>query len=460
MDSQGTGKGIRSSRSAIRDQNALLGAADEASDAAPEFIILSSAESVLQSDLKEDTLIQINGRAYHVDTPPIVGICLDGTDPAYLEAAAPCMPFLTEMSERGARSLAHSVIPSFTNPNNLAIATGVPPEVNGICGNYYYNESTGEEVMMNSPNFLRCQTIFSAVARAGRKVGVVTTKEKLRPLLGKDLQGICFSVEKAGSEVFAAQGIGILQEVRDGVVPGIYDPDASIYCLEAGAELLNSGLADFLYLSTTDFVQHKHAPGDPVAQKFYSEVDRVLRKLDAAGAIVVVTADHGMNSKTHDDGSPCVQFLETQLHEAGFSDALVILPITDPYVVHHGALGSYATVYLNRSSVEDVKQVLRRIVGVELVLFREEAHRRFQLPADRIGDLIVLSGKNTVLGRTPSWHDLSAVSKNLRSHGGLHEMEVPFIINRPLLPAYADRLAAGNVRNYDLYDFACNGVRS
>jgi phosphonoacetate hydrolase len=370
------------------------------------------------------------------------------------------MPFLAEMSDRGARCIADSVVPSFTNPNNIAIATGVPAEVNGICGNYYYNESTGEEVMMNSPEFLRCQTIFSAVARAGRKVGIITTKEKLRLLLGKDLQGICFSVENAGPGVFAEQGIEVLQEVRDGVVPGIYYPDASIYCLEAGAELLSCRLADFLYLSTTDFVQHKYAPGDPVAQKFYRDVDGVLRKLDAAGAIVVVTADHGMNSKTHPDGSPCVQFLETQLHEAGFSDASVILPITDPYVVHHGALGSYATVYLNGSSVEDVKKMLQRIAGVELVLLREEAHRRFQLPPDRIGELIVLSGENTVLGRTPSWHDLSAVSKNLRSHGGLHETKVPFIINRPLLPAYADKLAAGNVRNYDLYDFACNGVRS
>lgn len=409
---------------------------------------------------KENKLIEVNGRKYRLDTPPIIGICLDGTDPTYLEAALPCMPFLAAMTQRGAHGIANSVIPSFTNPNNIAIATGVPSEINGICGNYYYNEDTGEEVMMNSPEFLRCPTVFAAAARAGRKVAVVTTKDKLRLLLGNGLEGICFSVEKAGPQVFTEQGIEALEHVRGGVVPGIYDPDASIYCLEAGAELLSRGLADFLYLSTTDFVQHKYAPGEPLAQKFYRDVDNVLCLLDAAGAVVAVTADHGMNAKTLPDGSPRVQFLETVLHEAGFSDVSVILPITDPYVVHHGALGSYATVYLRGSSVEDVKQVLQRVAGVELVLLREEAHRRFHLPPDRIGELIVLADKDTALGRTPSWHNLLAVSKNLRSHGGLHEMKVPFIINRLLLPAYADKLSAGNVRNYDLYDFACNGVRN
>lgn len=404
--------------------------------------------------------MDVNGREYRLDTPPIVGICLDGTDPAYLEAAKPCMPFLAEMSARGASGFAASAIPSFTNPNNIAIATGVASEVNGICGNYYYNPETGEEVMMNSPDFLRCPTIFAAAARSGRKVAVVTAKEKLRLLLGNDLRGICFSVEKAGPEVFAEQGIEALQHLRDGSVPGIYDPEASIYCLEAGAELLRLGLADFLYLSTTDFVQHKYAPGEPVAQSFYSAVDRVLQQLDALGAIVALTADHGMNAKTLPDGSPCVQFLESQLHESGFKDASVILPITDPYTVHHGALGSYATVYLVTSNAEEVKEVVGRVPGVELVLTREEACDRFQLPADRIGDLVVLADKDTVIGRTLSWHDLSAVSRNLRSHGGLHEARVPFILNRPLQPAYADKLASGRIRNYDLFDFACNGVRS
>jgi phosphonoacetate hydrolase len=405
-------------------------------------------------------LIEVNGRAYRVDTPPIVGVCLDGTDPAYLEAAAACMPFLEEMKKRGACGLATSAIPSFTNPNNIAIATGVPSAINGICGNYYYDQQTGEEAMMNSPEFLRCPTLFAAVANAGRNVAVVTAKEKLRLLLGNGLKGICFSVEKAGPTVFAEQNIKALGALRDGKVPGIYDPEASIYCLEAGAGLLSHGLADFLYLSTTDFVQHKYAPGEPVAQKFYSDVDRILRQLDAAGATLAVTADHGMNAKTLPDGSPCVQFLEEQLHRAGFGDAVVILPITDPYVVHHGALGSYATIYLKGSDVNTVKAALEKTPGVELVLTREEARRRFDLPEDRIGDLVALGDQTTVLGRTPAWHDLSAVKENLRSHGGLHESRVPFLLNRPLLPEYAQKLAAGQVRNYDLYDFALNGVRS
>ena len=231
-----------------------------------------------------------------------------------------------------------------------------------------------------------------------------------------------------------------------------------MYCIEAGARLLARYDLDLLYLSTTDFVQHKWAPGEPEANAFYARLDRFIGALDAQDIILGITADHGMNAKTNADGAPKVQFIETQLVAAGIAEARVILPITDPYVVHHGALGSYATVYLDDAHTARATAILRAMPGVEQVLSREQAAATYQLPPDRIGELVVLADQDTVLGRTPDWHELADVAEGLRSHGGLHEGVVPMICNRPLTDQYAELLASGRARNWDLFDFLCNGV--
>ncbi len=397
--------------------------------------------------------ITVNGRCYEVPRQPVVGVCIDGCDPAYLEAAADVMPELARLAADGVRGTARTVVPSFTNPNNAAIATGAPPEVNGIPGNYYYDRDSGEEVMMNDPRWLRCPTVLAGFARAGADVAVVTAKDKLLAFLSQGLPGRCvrLSVEKAGEDVAGLVGRP---------APGIYDPEASVYCLEAGARLLERGGGPLVtYLSTTDFVQHRFAPDDPEARAFHARLDAVLGRLHRAGAVVAVTADHGMNAKTRPDGSPKVEYLESLLKEAGVPEARVILPITDPYVVHHGALGSYATVYVEPGSLDRASGVLRGVPGVEAVHTRAEAAALYQLPPDRIGDLVVLADRGTVLGRTPDWHDLSHVAEGLRSHGGLHEATVPFVVNRPLRGDTAEALERGELRNYDLFHVLCNGLR-
>jgi phosphonoacetate hydrolase len=403
-------------------------------------------------------LITVNGRRYRTRGVPVVGICLDGTDPSYLEAATSVMPNVSAMAAKGSHGVARSVIPSFTNPNNVAMATGVPPSVNGICGNYYYDQVTGAEVMMNHPKYLRCPTIFSAFAEAGVPVAVVTAKDKLRLLLGHDLKGICFSVEGAHKGVLPPGVQRIIEKIGK-PAPDIYDPEISVYCIEAGVHLLETENIALAYLTTTDFVQHKNKPGSAEANAFYARLDYCIGRLDQLGVIVAITADHGMNDKVNPDGSPKVQFLETLLVDAGFLEARVILPINDPYVVHHGALGSYATVYLGKGSIDQARGLLQEIPGVELVLARSEAAERFQLPVDRIGEFVVLADRSTTLGRTPFWHDLSVVESGLRSHGGLHEQYVPFIFNRRLDQEYARKLAAGEANNFDLFDFAFNGVQ-
>ena len=404
--------------------------------------------------------ITANGRSYRMPRQPVVGVCIDGCDPAYLEAAAHVMPELARLAADGVRGTARTAVPSFTNPNNASIATGAPPAVHGIPGNYYYDRESGEEVMMNDPRWLRCPTVLSAFAGAGAEVAVVTAKDKLLAFLSRGLPGRCvrLSVEKAGEATLEANGLEDVAGLVGGPAPGIYDPEASVYCLEAGACLLERGGPLVTYLSTTDYVQHRYAPEDPEALAFHARLDAVLGRLHRAGAVVAVTADHGMNAKTRPDGSPKVEYLESLLRQEGVAGARVILPITDPYVVHHGALGSYATVYVEPESLERAARVLRGVPGVEAVHTREEAAGLYELPPDRIGDLVVLADGGTVLGRTPEWHDLSHVSEGLRSHGGLHEATVPFVVNRPLRGETAEALERGELRNYDLFQVLCNGV--
>jgi phosphonoacetate hydrolase len=404
-------------------------------------------------------MIAVNGRDYRERQEPVVGVCLDGCAPEYLDASADLMPNLEQIRRKGCYGLVRTVIPSFTNPNNVAIVTGVPPRVNGICGNYYYDPDTDEEVLMNEPRFLRAPTLLAAFSEAGRAVAAVTVKDKLRLLLAEGLEeGICFSVEDPDAPTGVGQGIDDVAGLADRPWPDVYDPEASICCLECGVRILEARQVDLMYLSTTDYVQHKYCPDSPDARRYFARVDGVLGALDSRGVILGITADHGMNSKVRPDGTPKVEFLETRLREAGIS-ARVILPITDPYLVHHGGLGSYATIYLDEQDVARSAGLLREVPGVDLVLTRAEAVERFALPGEGIGELVVLADRGTVLGRTPGWHDLSAVTSGLRSHGGLHEAVVPMILNRPVSSGHARRLASGEAQNLDLFDFLFNGAR-
>ena len=403
--------------------------------------------------------VQANGRAYPWPRVPAIAICLDGCEPAYLDEAirAGLMPALVKIRDKGTVRFAHSVIPSFTNPNNLSIATGRPPSVHGICGNYLYNPETGEEVMMNDPKFLRAPTVFQAFYDAGAKVAVVTAKDKLRALLGKGLKfddgrALCFSAEKSDTTTLAEHGIDNASTHFGLAVPEVYSAELSEFVFAAGVQLLKEFRPDVMYLTTTDYVQHKYAPGVRQANAFYAMFDKYLAELDALGAAIVVTADHGMKPKHHADGSPNVVYVQDLLDEwLGKDAARVILPITDPYVVHHGALGSFATAYLPKGADrEAVMAKLGKIEGITLVLGREEGCARFELPEDRMGDIILISGENKTIGTSEHRHDLAALDEPLRSHGGLTEQEVPFIVNR-VLPDLPD---APELRNFDAFFYA------
>jgi len=219
--------------------------------------------------------------------------------------------------------------------------------------------------MMNDPKFLRAETILAAFSVLGAKVAVVTAKDKLRKLLGKGMIGICFSAEKANETTVAEHGIDNTLAYVGRPLPSVYSADLSEFVFAAGVKLLKERRPEIMYLSTTDYVQHKAAPGSPDANSFYRMMDGYLAQLDAEGATIVLTADHGMNDKHKADGTPNVIYLQDLLDGwIGDGKARVILPITDPYVVHHGALGSFATVYVD----QNVKARLVNFSSDEVVL--------------------------------------------------------------------------------------------
>src|SRR5215475_12365329 len=328
--------------------------------------------------------LTINGRSYAWPKQPVVVICVDGSEPDYTERAmaAGAMPWLASALTRGSERIADCVIPSFTNPNNLSIVTGVPPAVHGIAGNFFYDRDADAEVMMNDPRYLLCGTFLAAFSQAGAKVAVVTAKDKLRKLLGHRMEGIWSSSEKANQASEAENGIAGVLGLVGKPVPSVYSADLSEFVFAAGVKLMATRRPDIIYLSTTDYIQHKHAPGTAEANRFYGMMDRYLRELDAMGAVIAITADHGMNGKTDGEGRPNVIYLQDLLDEwLGPGKSRVILPITDPYVVHHGALGSYATVYLPAQVSAGALAVrIAALRGIELVLTRAEAASRFELP--------------------------------------------------------------------------------
>jgi len=410
-------------------------------------------------------MIEVNGRAYAKPKRPTVVVCLDGCDPRYLNFgnAAEVFTNISRMMRDGFSALADAAMPTFTNPNNVSIVTGAPPVVHGISGNYYLDRATGEEIMIVDASPMRATTILAEMSRVGVRVAAVTAKDKLRKMLGHRMAGgICFSSEKAGSATLAENGIENVEALVGRPAPDMYSPDLSLFVLDAGIKLLEQGRADLLYLSLSDLVQHAHGPGEREADAFHGAVDAKVGRLAELGAIVGLIADHGMNDKINPDGTPRVVFLEEELNRHFGTNAVrVICPITDPFVKHHGALGSFVRVYLRaRLQLADAMEVAAAIPGIALVLDGKSAAGRYEMPLDREGDFVAIGDTHSVIGSSRAEHDLAGLNGHrLRSHGGLSEQIVPFILSHPINQSYRTLAEARRLRNFDIFDFALNGVQ-
>ena len=410
--------------------------------------------------------LSINNREYpSILNQTSIVICLDGSQKEYIDEASKLnlTPNLDDIIQKGENLMAHSAIPSFTNPNNISIVTGQPSSVHGICGNFFYTPETGKEVMMNDPQYLRAPTIFEKFYQAGAKIALVTAKDKLRTLLSNGLKfnegrTICFSAEKSDQATKIENGIENVNDWLGMPVPEVYSQDLSEFVMAAGVKLMEEFKPDIMYLSTTDYIQHKYAPGHEVANKFYSMFDKYIGQLDEIGATIIITADHGMKPKSKEDGSPNAIFLQDHLDDKfNKNKTKVILPITDPYVVHHGALGSFATIYLeDKNDLEDVMMEIKKIKDIEVVLNKEEGCSQYNLPKDRMGDIICMSSEFMTIGSSKDKHNLSGLNEPLRSHGGLHEREVPFIVNKKMPQIDSNK----QLYNYDAFYYAISGTNS
>ena len=411
--------------------------------------------------------IAVNGTDYRRPGRPLVVVCIDGGDPAYIEhgVAAGIIPNVERYLREGFHTVAHGTMPSFTCPNNMSIVTGRPASVHGISGNFYLDRATNEPVAMTGPELLRVPSVMSEFSRHGARVASVTAKDKLRRQLqkGMDLSNgsVSFSSQHADRCTLEENGIENVLDFVGRPLPDMYSADLSLFVLDAGLTLLEERRPDILYLSLTDFIQHAHAPGHPEADRFYAELDARFGRFEARGATVALIADHGMNEKTNDDGTPRVVWLQDILdRELGAGKSTVICPITDAFVGHHGALGGFVRVYCKEGlPVERVIEATVDVPGLERVLAREAVAMEFDLPFDPEGDVAVFGDARTVIGAREVDHDLTGLKgQRLRTHGSVHEADVPIILSRPVSDEYARRAGDARLHSYETFDYAFNGI--
>ena len=412
-------------------------------------------------------ILAVNGTDYRWPAHPVVVVCIDGGDPAYIEhgVAAGIIPNIARWMREGFHTVAHGTMPSFTCPNNMSIVTGRPASVHGISGNFYLDRATNEPVVMTGPELLKASPVMSELSRHGARVVSVTAKDKLRRQLqkGMDLSNgsVSFSSQHADRCTMEENGIGDALDLVGRPLPDMYSADLSLFVLDAGLGLLAERRPDILYLSLTDYIQHAYAPGHPEADRFYAEMDARFGQFEALGATVALTADHGMNEKTNDDGTPCVVWLQDILDaEFGAGASTVICPITDAFVGHHGALGGFVRVYCHEGLPgERVIDAVSDVPGLERVLSREDVAREFDLPFGPEGDVAVLGDARTVIGAREVDHDLDGLKGHrLRTHGSVHEADVPIVLSRPVGDGYARRAEDARPHSYETFDYALNGI--
>ena len=341
-------------------------------------------------------------------------ITVDGLDPEYLETCD--APNLMSLARQGFYNVGKSMMPSVTNVNNVSIVTGLYPAEHGISSNYRLVRETGEDIYMESGEYILSETMFQRAKRVGARTVMSTSKDKLRTLLSAGADRAVSSERAPG---WAIEGAG--------EPPPIYSLEVNGWTIRAASHAMKLEHADIVYISTTDFAMHTYAPEEPESQQHISILDEAIGELvgDHPDVTLFLTADHGMNPKSR------MIDLADVLERSGIrADAVPI--IKDRYVVHHNNLGGCMFIYLDAdqaSRADEAAEVLRDTHGVERVYSREDAAAELRLYYDRIGDLVVTGDVATVFGPkelADSWDDTGA-GQSLRSHASAHEQDIPII---------------------------------
>lgn len=339
-------------------------------------------------------------------TRTTVAILVDGLDPDYLQACE--TPHLQEIAQKGFLRIGRGVMPSVTNVNNVSLVTASYPQRHGICSNYRFIPDSGEGVYMESSEFILAETMFRAASRKGLQSALVTSKDKLRTLLGEDATFACSSEQPPQ---------WLVNEI--GSPPPIYSVEVNGWSVRAADRLMREHPLDLVYISTTDYAMHRYAPDEPEAQRHLAILDEAIGDLldHHPDATLLLTADHGMSAKHR------MVDLRRPLAERGIS-AVPLPIIKDRYTVHHSNLGGCMFVHLAKPrQLDEALDVLREESGVDEALSREAAAERYRLHPDRIGDIMVNGAHDTVFG-DPSEVEMPP---GLRSHASTYELDVPIL---------------------------------
>lgn len=340
----------------------------------------------------------------------VVGM-IDGFGMDYYDQSS--MPVLKSMARAGLFQKVKAVYPTVTNSNNVSICCGAWPKDHGITGNSYFDEKTGEADYMESADFIRVPTILERAAANGIHSALLTCKNKTIRLLGK---GATMAV--------AAESPSADFVERFGPPPDIYSREINYWLWQVAIDILRRRRdIQLLYVHTTDYPMHMWAADQRESQEHLSVLDGLLAEArsSAPDAAFLLTADHGMNFKKRcwDLAKACA--------ERGVELRFALSAEKDRYVKHHRTFGGAAWVWL-KSPADEVRAVscIGGLEGIDNVLTRSEAAKRYQLMPERIGDLAVFGDIDTVFGELPTASEI--LEANYRSHGSLHETEVPLII--------------------------------
>ena len=335
-----------------------------------------------------------------------VVICIDGLDPEYLEACE--TPNLKELGRKGFLKMGRCLMPSVTNVNNVSLTTASYPETHGISSNYRLVRETGEEIYMESGEYILSETMFQRARRRGKSSVLVTSKDKLRTLLS---DGADVAVSSEGPPDWVVDGIG--------EAPPIYSLEVNGWVIRVGSYIMSHRPADLVYLTTTDYAMHTFAPDEPESQKHMTILDDAIGEVVEAhpDVTLLLTADHGMSTKKR------MVDLKSALARYGIKSNPIPI-IKDRYTVHHSNLGGCMYVYLDDpGQASEAIKVIGETPGVEESLSREDAASKFRLYYERIGDIVVTGEPDVVFG-DPSEVELPP---RLRSHASQHERSIPLI---------------------------------
>jgi phosphonoacetate hydrolase len=340
-------------------------------------------------------------------------VLLDGFGTDYYELST--MPTLKHWAKNGFYKRIQAVMPTVTNTNMAGLCCGAHADEHGITGNSYWDADSEQERFMSDGSLLTAATLFQRAARFGVRSILVSAKQKTVPLLKL---GTALAV---GSQDPPAELVK-----RHGKPPDIYSADVNYWVWRVAIDLIKTQRkVGLFFVHTTDYPMHKYAPESGESRGHLQQIDQYLAEAADADPDLAffITPDHGLNAKA------TVLNLNMTLSRSGAPVRVAMSAERDQYPRHHSGFGGTSFIYLQSpQDTHKVIKVLRDLKEVAEILPRDEAARKYRLNPHRIGDLWVTAVKDVVFGHSRA--EREPLARDYRSHGSLHERDIPCVIYR------------------------------